>query len=158
MVDKITRLLRVDRKWPFALTIRAIADPHFLRRILIERPQDSTTLPTIKLDILQLRKHPAPARHHARHPHQIIQIRSAQVAQGRRKREVGYAHVHFGVDALVLGVVDEDGGKGYFVEDGEHGGGRVGEEVGEDGFRECKVEVRDLERLGVRWLRVWSVN
>lgn len=94
-------LLGIDRERALSLTIRAITDFHLLRRILIERTKHSATLLAIKLDVLQLREHAGAPGHHARHAHERVQVRPAQVAQRRAEREVRNAHVHLGVDPLV---------------------------------------------------------
>lgn len=49
------------------------------------------------------------------------------------------------MDALVRGVVHEDGVERNFVEDGEHRVGRVVEEVGNDRLRVGEVEEGDFE-------------
>ena len=129
-----TDLFRVDREWALALTIRAVADFHLLRGILIEWTQDGAALSAVKFDVLELREHTRPPGHDAGHADEIIQVARAEVTQRGAQWQVGDANVHFGVDALVIGVVHENGGEGDLIKDGEHGSRRVGEKVGEDGL------------------------
>lgn len=76
-------------------------------------------------------------------------MRLAQIAEGVRGRELGDADVDFGVNAGVVREGEEDHVECDLVEDGQHGGRAVGEEVGEDGLRVGQVDERDFERLGV---------
>lgn len=131
---RMTYLFRVDRERSFTLTIRTITNLHLLRRVLVKRSQHSPTLLAVKLDILQLREHTTASCHDPIDTDEVVEVGSAEVAQGRAEGEVRDADVDFGVDAPVCGVVDEDGVERDFVEDFEHGCGGVGEEVGEDGF------------------------
>jgi len=73
-------LLRVDREWALALAIRAVANFHFLRGVLIEWAQDGVALLAVELDILQLGEYPGPSGHDARHANQVIQVARAEVA------------------------------------------------------------------------------
>ena len=73
-------LFRVDREWPFAVAIRAVADFHFLGSVLIERTQDGTTLSTVKLDVLELGKYTRPPGHDTRNANKVIQVACAEVA------------------------------------------------------------------------------
>lgn len=79
-----------------------------------------------------------------------------EVAQRVADRQLGDPDVDFRVDALVIRVVIDDGSEGDFVENSEHGGRRVEEEVGKDRFRIGQVDVGDLERFRVIWIRGWK--
>jgi hypothetical protein len=80
MVPARSDLLRVDREWALALAIRAVADFHFLRGVLIEWTQDAVTLSAVEFDILQLGEYPGPSGHDARHADQVIQVARTEVA------------------------------------------------------------------------------
>ena len=49
--------------------------------------------------------------------------------------------MHFRMDALVVRIVHQDRGESDFIKDGKHGGRRVCEKIGKDGFGQRKVEV-----------------
>ena len=55
-IEVWTYLLRVHRERPPTLAIRAVTDPNFSGRILIEGAKDGTTLATVEFDILELRE------------------------------------------------------------------------------------------------------
>jgi hypothetical protein len=126
-----------------------VLNPNLARRILVERPKNLSALLAIELDILELRENARPPRNDSRDPNERIKVRLTKVAKGVRRREFGDADVNFGVDTGVVGEGEEDNVKGDVVEDGEHGGGAVGEEVGEDRFRVGKVEEGDFEGFRV---------
>lgn len=53
------------------------------------------------------------------------------------------------MDAFVGGVVDQDSAQCDFVEDCEHGRGRICEEICQDGLDVGQVNIRDFQRLGI---------
>ena len=144
-----THLLRIDSERPLGRARAAEADLDLGARVLVERPQDLSTPPAVELDILELGEDATPPRDDSAHAHERVEMDLTQVAQGVAGGEFGDSDVDFGVDAGVGGVEEEDNVEGDFVEEGEHGGGRVGEEVGEDRFAVREVEERDVEGLGV---------
>lgn len=56
----------------------------------------------------------------------------AKISQCVGCREFGDSDVHFSMDALVVRVIELDGFKGDGVKVGKHGGGTIGEKVGQD--------------------------
>ena len=67
-------------EWALALAIRAVANFHFLRGVLIEWSQDGVAFLAVELDILQLGEYPGPSGHNPRHANQVIQVARAEVA------------------------------------------------------------------------------
>jgi hypothetical protein len=75
----LTDLFRVDGEWALTLAVCAIANFHFLRRILIEWTQDGIALSAVKLDVLELGEYARPPGHDARHADEIVQVARAKV-------------------------------------------------------------------------------
>lgn len=59
-------------------------------------------------------------------------MRAAEVAESRCSRQVRDADVNFGMDALVIGIGDENDRESNFVKDGEHFARAKNEEVSDD--------------------------
>jgi hypothetical protein len=130
-----TGLFRVDGERSFTLAICAVADFHFLGGVLVKRAQDGTAFLAVEFDVFELREDARPSGDHTGYTNEVVQISRAEVTERGAQREVGDADVHLRVDAFVVGVVNENGCKCDLVKNLEHCGGRVGEEVGEDGLR-----------------------
>ena len=56
------------------LALGTSAGLDFLLCVLVERPQDETTLGTIILHHLELREDSCPSRHHSANAHQLVQM------------------------------------------------------------------------------------
>ena len=72
-----------------------------------------------------------------------------KLAEGKGRGELGDADVDLRVDPVVVGVVELDDVEGDRVEEREHDGRAVGEEVADDWLRVGEVQERHLQRLGV---------
>jgi hypothetical protein len=116
-----TNLFRVHCEGTFTFAIRAVADFDFLRRVLVERTQDSATLPAVKFDILELREYTRSPGHNTRHTDKVIEVGTTQVTERRTQWQVGDADVDFRVNTLVRGIVYEYRVEGNLVEDSKHG-------------------------------------
>lgn len=105
----------------------------------------------VKLDVLELGKDAAPAGDDALDADEAVEVRLAEVAERRGRRQVGDADVNLVADLLVVGVVEENGVERARVKDRQERLRRVGEKVGKDRLRGREMEVRDLKRLRVDW-------
>jgi hypothetical protein len=134
-------LFRVESEWTLAFAIGTVTNPDFLGRVLVERAEDSTTLPAVELDILELGEDATPPCHNTRYTDKVVKVRPTQVSQRRAEWEIGNAHMHFVMDAFVRREIDEDCVEGDFIEDFEHSGRRVGKKVSQNGLGKSKMEI-----------------
>lgn len=128
-------MFRVNGERALALTVRAIADPDLLGRILVEGTQNRTTFSAVKLDIFELRKYASAPGYNTGYTDEVVEVRPTEVAQRRAQREVGDTNVYLRVNPFVGWVIHQDSVEGDFVEDSEHRGGRVGQKVGKNWLR-----------------------
>jgi hypothetical protein len=116
-------LFRVDRERAFTFTIRTVADLDLLRGVLIEWTQDSSALSAVEFDVLELREHTGAPGHDASDTNEVIQVARTEVAERRAQWQVSNPDMDFGVNALVVGIVHQNGGEGDLVKNGKHRGG-----------------------------------
>ena len=155
-----TDLFRVDRKWSLTLTICAVANLNLLGCILVKRTQHGAAFLAVKLDILELGKYPAPSGDDTRNANKIVQIGTTEVTERGAEWEIRNSNVNFRVYALICWVINEDGVQCHLVEYDQHRRGRVREKIGEDGFRNCEMQIRHLERfrVGLTWIRQYKAD
>jgi len=65
-------LLRIDRKRSSFFTVRAETDLDLIRVVLIERPQNTSTLLAVEFDVFQLWEYACPSSHYAGYPHEVV--------------------------------------------------------------------------------------
>lgn len=83
MLTGFTDLFGVDGKWPLALAIDAIANPHLPCCILVERSQDSPAFLAVEFNVFELREDATTPGYHTSHPDEVVEIRATEVAEGR---------------------------------------------------------------------------
>ncbi|KAJ6443533.1 hypothetical protein O9K51_04712 [Purpureocillium lavendulum] len=149
LVVAVDRLLRVEGEGAARLAALAKGDFDLDVGLLLEGAERDAALGAVELDVLELREDAGAAGDDAADAYEAVEVRLAQLAEGVVDGEVEDADVDLGVDALVVGVVQQHHVHGHLVEELEHLGRGVGQEVGEDGLALREVLVRHLERLGV---------
>ena len=64
----------------------------------------------------------------------VSQVCRAGQTEAKDGFEHGYSNMYFGTDTFVGRAVNEDGTEGGFIKNFEHGGGAVGQKVGQNSF------------------------
>lgn len=130
LVVAVDGLFGVEGEGPAGLAVLAVGDAHFGVGFLRERAQRDVAFFAVEANVFELGEDAGAAGDDAADADEAVEVRLAQLPQSVVDGEVGDADVDFGVDAGVVGVVEESHVHGDLVEDLEDLGWCVGEEVG----------------------------
>ena len=149
LVVAVDGFFGVEGEGAARLAVLAEGDFDFDVGFLLEGAQCYATFGAVEADIFQLREDACAASDDACDPHEAIEMSLAELAECIMHWKIRDADMDFGMNALVVWVMEQCYVHSNLVEDLEDFCRSIGQEVGKDSLRRRKMVIRDFKRLSV---------